>query len=132
MANPSKAKGTRAETKVVNFLKAGGLEAKRQPLSGNKDIGDIICRMPGYDKLKPFILEVKTGKQTENPSRSQLIEWWNQADVEASNAKGNPILVVVRYRRKLEDADVWFRYCGLMTHMYLDEFVHYASPDWGK
>lgn len=127
MANPSKAKGTRAETKVVNYLKAAGLEAKRQPLSGNKDIGDVICNVSNKEFKKPFILEIKTGKQTENPSRSQLSEWMRQAEVEAENADGNAVLVVVRYRRKLEDADVWFRYYGLTVHMYLDEFVQYIS-----
>lgn len=125
MANPSKAKGTRAETRVVDYLKAKGLEARRQPLSGNKDIGDVWCKNNMGPHLAPFIIEVKTGKQTANPNRTQLDEWMRQATIEATNADGNPVLIVVRYKRKLEDADVWFVHYGLTIHMYLDEFAHY-------
>lgn len=123
MANKSKAKGTRAETSVVKFLKQRGYKVKRQPLSGNKDIGDIEFHISGRDRS---IIEVKSGKQTHNPSRSQLEEWMRQAEVEAINAgcKNNWYLIVVRYRRQLKDADV-YAYdddAGMITHFWLDQF----------
>ncbi len=93
MANPSKAKGTRAETKVVRFLQGHGISASRRALHGNKDVGDIIVQRP-YSG--PIILEIKAGKQTANPSRSQLEEWLNQAWTEQRNAEMHCVLVIVR------------------------------------
>lgn len=111
MANPSKKKGTRAETAVVRFLEERGWSAKRQPLSGNKDKGDILATSP---RGESFVIEVKSGKQCASPSRKQLLEWMEQAKVEARNnwpgrsyTENKWILVVVRYNRRLCDADVY-------------------------
>ncbi len=105
MSNPSKQKGTRAETKVVRYLQGLGYGAKRQPLSGNKDKGDIEI----YIDTTRATVEVKAGKMTANPNKSQLKEWMRQAKVEAKNNETTLwILVVVRYNRKLEDADVYY------------------------
>lgn len=116
MANPSKAKGTRAETAVVNYLRACGVEAHRKPLSGSKDLGDV-------DVEDYCILEVKAGKMTANPNRGQLTEWWRQALAEGENANRPCALVVVRYRRAITDADVYVKCKGVKAHMYLDEFA---------
>lgn len=127
MANPSKQKGTRAETAVVRFMQAAGWQAERKALSGSEDHGDIKCRGPHTADW--LTVEVKAGKQTANPNRSQLEEWLRQARVEAKNSNSTTaILCVVRYRRKIKDADVYLQYCdgdGYFTrsHMYLDEFV---------
>ena len=126
MANPSKQKGTRAETAVVRFMQEHGWEAERKALTGSEDHGDIKCRGPhtGW-----YTVEVKAGKQTANPNRSQLEEWLRQSRVEADNSGDSiAVLCVVRYRRKIKDADVYLQYCdgdGFFTraHMYLDEFV---------
>ena len=116
MANPSKDKGTRAESKVVSYFKEAGLDAVRKALTGSADKGDI--QLDGYS------LEVKTGKQTANPSRSQLEEWLRQSEVESANANEPCYLVVVRYRRSIKDAEVWHRDSGNVLHMqYLDDFV---------
>lgn len=119
MSNPSKAKGTRAETKVVRFLEQHGVEASRQALAGSSDKGDIYIR-----KINT-IIEVKAGKQTANPSRGQIEEWQRQAVAEAENAKACAVLVVVRYNRKLQDSDVFYHHdaLGAWIHMYLDEYV---------
>lgn len=120
MSNPSKQKGTRAETNVVRYLNAHGVTAKRKALTGSKDEGDVaIDTVYG-----PMILEVKAGQQTANPSRSQMDEWFRQAKVEGLNAKEEWALVIVRYRRKIEDAEVWFAMLdGGKARFYLDEFV---------
>lgn len=125
MSNPNKQKGTRAETRVVNYLTAHGLKAERKALKGNKDEGDIQVYLDpkifpdGYDKIT---FEVKTGKQTSNYNRKQLDEWRRQARVESINCKQSCLLVIVRYGRKIEDAEVWMS-DGTRRMMYLDEWV---------
>lgn len=123
MANKNKAKGTRAETAVVKFLKDSGISAQRRALTGSKDCGDIEVHTKGYD----FIMEIKAGKQTSNPSRTQLEEWLRQAKVESENSKMECYLCVVRYCRQIKDADVYLQYQNgketVREHMYLDEFV---------
>lgn len=122
MANPSKKKGTRAETSVRKYLEAHGIKASRKALSGSDDHGDLEVDAP---KLKGrLIMEVKAGKMTANPSRGQLAEWLRQTEVEAENSKCKGMLVVVRYNKKLCDADVWWQKPDQIqrTHMYLDEF----------
>lgn len=120
MANKNKAKGTKAETKVVKYLNENGIEASRKALTGSKDEGDIQL----HDWL--INLEVKTGKQTANYNRAQLNEWIRQSDVEGENAGIACYLVIVRYRRKIEDAEVWwYRDDTGEYHMqYLDDFVN--------
>lgn len=100
MANRSKQKGTRAETKVVKALLEAGLSAERRPLKGSKDEGDVIVE-------DQFILEVKAGKQTANYSRTQKEEWLRQTREEKRNSGKTAFLVIVRYNRRLQDAEVW-------------------------
>lgn len=120
MSNPSKQKGTKAETNVVRYLNAHGVTAKRKALTGNQDQGDIDAKTVYGD----MVLEVKAGQQTANPSRSQLTEWLRQARVEGDNAKADAALVIVRYRRQIKDAEVWFETMdGGKVMMYLDEWV---------
>lgn len=124
MANRSKQKGTRAESKVVQFLVAHGIAAKRKALTGAKDCGDVDVEAPGLDK--PVVFEVKTGKQTVNPTRFQLEGWMDQARKEAVNS-GKPChLCVVRFNRSVCDADIYIEreVDGevIVEHIYLDEF----------
>lgn len=118
MANKNKAKGTRAESRVVKYLESHGIKAKRKALSGSKDEGDI--EIPELN----YCLEVKTGKQTANYNRSQLNEWLRQTYDEAKNAFQIGFLVIVRYNRKIEDAEVWMKHPGesKMTMRYLDKW----------
>ena len=119
MTNKSKQKGTSAETEVVKYLQSKGIEAERMALHGNQDQGDIRVRCDGYD----CILEVKTGKQTANPSRADLEEWLRQTDIESINAGIPGFLVVRRFRRKLCDCDVWRHNGRIRGHWFLDDFV---------
>lgn len=125
--NRSKAKGTRAESRVVKFLEGYGFSARRKALAGSNDLGDVeLFAAPGL--VDPVSIEVKAGKQTANPSRSQLEEWLRQAKVEAGNSGSSfAVLVVVRYNRKLKDADVWTQYIDgdgyeVRAHSFLDEW----------
>ena len=117
----SKAKGTRAETAVVRYLVDHGVSAERRALTGSNDCGDIKVESSSYPS--GLVLEVKAGKQTANPNRAQLKEWLRQTLVEGSNSACDSALVVVRYNRKLVDADVYYVYDERVVHCYLDEFV---------
>lgn len=120
MSNPSKQKGTRAETRVVNYLTAHGLKAERKALKGSKDEGDIqVYGTDMYEDL--WTLEVKTGKQTANYNRKQLQEWFEQSITEGINCNQACLLVIVRYGRRIEDAEVWLPTLKCMK--YLDEWV---------
>lgn len=121
--NKSKAKGTRAETRVVKYLATLGIKAERRALSGSNDNGDIKVVVGD----KEYTLEVKAGKQTENPSRSQFQEWLNQTKTEADNARCSAALVIVRYRRALKDAEVYIPEGNKIIFCYLDEYVNYIK-----
>lgn len=123
MANPSKQKGTRAETKVVRYLEDHGFIARRQALAGSDDHGDIEAYRPNSNEK--IIIEVKAGKQTIAPNRNQIKEWCRQAEIERGNAGANSsALIVVRYNRALKDADVYIPYCDeVRVHWYLDDWV---------
>ena len=118
MGNKNKAKGTRAESRVVKYLDSQGVLAKRKALSGSKDEGDI--ELPGLG----LCLEVKTGKQTANYNRSQLEEWLRQRKAEETNANQSCYLVIVRHGRKISDAEVWYHSDPTSARVmrYLDEF----------
>ena len=122
--NPSKQKGTRAETRVVRYLNEHGVKARRQALSGNADCGDV------YLEGKDIILEIKAGKQTANPNRTQLVDWLNQAVVEGENCGCEGVLVVVRHGRALTDADVYIPHGPFekqVGHMWLDQYCRYLE-----
>lgn len=122
MANPSKAKGTRAETKVCKYLESFGWVARRQALAGAADQGDIEAYRP--DSVEKIIIEVKAGIQTKAPNRTQINEWCRQADTEKENAGARSgVLIVVRYNRAIEDADVYIPYGKMRTHWYLEDWV---------
>lgn len=127
MSNPSKQKGTTAETKVVKFLKAHGIFAERKALAGDKDKGDIRAMLPDGTEVT---IEVKAGMQTASPSRSLMDSWLCQAIREGHNS-GTPAyaLVVVRYRHKLCDAEVWIPRDKGRTMLYLDEFARTTDAE---
>lgn len=120
MGNPSKAKGTRAETAVVRYMLDHGIEAERRALTGSSDSGDVKLT---DDMGRQWVIEIKAGKQTSNPNRTQLEEWLRQTRREGRNANMPCALCVVRYRRALEDADVYILRCNVLEYMHLDEFA---------
>lgn len=119
----SKDIGTRGETKVARFLNERGVKAERRALSGAEDKGDVKIL---FKQKEEMTLEVKTGKMTVNPSRSQIEEWIRQAVVEGGNAGCSAALVIVRFRRKIEDAEVYIPGSSWHRFMYLDQFAELA------
>lgn len=73
----SKAKGTRWESAVVEFLKGVGWPyAERRALSGREDQGDV-AGIPGV------VIECK------NQNRQSLAEWLDEALTERNNASAD-------------------------------------------
>lgn len=92
----AKQKGTATETAVVRFLQENGIDARRLPLSGSKDMGDILISGD-----KTVTVEVK------NHRAMNLAEWIDEAIAEKINA-GTDLGVVIHKRlRKGSPAD-WY------------------------
>jgi hypothetical protein len=139
MSNPSKSKGTRAETRVARYLTAHGLETTRRALAGSADEGDLRMVLPDGREVT---LEVKAGTQTANYGRTNFEKWKRQTIVEGEHARCSPALVIVRHHRPLANAEVWVpgHYWdwgtlnwipknGVWSMMYLDEFVTWLTED---
>lgn len=93
VVTPSKAKGTRAETMLVRYLRDRGFPyAERRALTGARDLGDITGT-PGV------VWEVKAG------TRLLIPEWLRQTEVERNNAKADMGVLVVK-PKGLGDANV--------------------------
>ena len=102
MSSRSRRIGTDAEVRVEAYLKANGVTARRNPLRGTKDEGDIWT--PGC------ILSVKDDKSL------RIGEWLRDAEEQAANAGEPGYLLVVKERRgpkqtgRVED---WWVICRL-------------------
>jgi Holliday junction resolvase len=93
----SKAKGTAAETALVKYLRDRGFNARRNPLMGKADRGDIAIE--GMD----IVIEVKNQKALSIP------EWLRELDAEKINAESrNGILVVKPRGVGLDNAGKWW------------------------
>jgi len=89
MTNPPKARGTAAETAVVRYLRARGLEAHRVALAGVQDQGDVhACG-------RRVVIEVKSRRGL--PSLRDLEAWMAETEREAQHAvdAGHPVEVAV-------------------------------------
>jgi hypothetical protein len=83
MVNPSKNKGTAAETAVVRHAWAQGFtNAERIALSGANDQGDVVLM-----RDPKIIIEVKAGKAAQTASLGQISKWLDEAQRERDNAK---------------------------------------------
>lgn len=95
MSAANKAKGTKWESDIENFLNENGLKARRLPRAGVKDIGDVAIDLG----KTVIVIEAKNVKSPD------MAEFLRQADVEAENyeAKYNiatiPV-VVTKTRQK--------------------------------
>lgn len=96
MSSANKARGTRFEREVVDFL-APMFDTQRLPRTGSKDEGDVEVRFSNFR----LIIEAKNHKALS------LADWIKQADVEADNreAKINvPCVPVVFAKRRGKSA----------------------------
>jgi hypothetical protein len=96
MVNPSKARGTRFESQVCEYLRTHGYPlVERRALRGNKDCGDIAG-------VFGWVLECKAAKKFE------LAEWVKEAESELGNALGTPwwAVIIKRPRKPIHKAYV--------------------------
>jgi Holliday junction resolvase len=105
-----KQKGTAAETAVLRYLQDKEIMARRLPLTGSKDQGDIL--ISGTDN---FTLEVKNHKEM------RLAEWVDEAITERDNA-GTDFGVVVHKRLRKGNPKDWY------VTTTLEEFTRLISP----
>ena len=92
--NPSKSKGTAAESAVVKYLRSCGIPADRHALKGTADEGDVWA-WPTVSGGARLVAEVKAGEQTKAPSWVQLSKWWQEAEDEASRVQDCDMAVLV-------------------------------------
>ena len=125
MTNRPRAIGTRAETLVTRWLQDHGFpQARRQPLTGNKDQGDILaCTDP------TVILEVKAGEQASTASMGLIRQWLQQTENEMLHAHAD-LGVLVQYRRGRSVADwpVWMAACDWIALLTGDELTPVEAP----
>lgn len=108
MSNPSKAKGTQFETSLLELLTSHYKGAGRNPLAGNKDVGDF--NLPGEYR---FILEAK------NRSVMALPAWLKQAATSAKNFHPLAVGVVVHKRKGNAQAQDQYVTMTLGDFLYL-------------
>jgi len=102
MSNPSKQKGTAAETAVVRYAREHGFPlADRLTLSGRYDRGDVLLTVG-------LIAEVKAGKAAQTASLGQIRAWLAETETERANAGAeHGILVVQRQGHGLTRVGEW-------------------------
>lgn len=115
----SKAKGTAAETAVVNYLREQGFEqAERRALNGVADRGDIAG-------VVGTVIEVK------NCARMELAGWLAEAAAEADN-DGARLGVVWHKRRGKGSPGDWFvTMDGATFTKMLREYLGIEAPPGG-
>lgn len=122
----SKDIGTKAETAVVNVLRANGFpHAERRILHGALDQGDITGT-PGV------AWEVKGGQQAKNASDLDIELWIGETLAERDNSDSIlGVLVVQRGGVGPVNADRWWAYLTLTTVLGLHGYdaIDDGSPD---
>lgn len=75
MSAANKAKGSKWERDIEDYLNACGLHARRLPRAGSKDIGDVSVT------VKDFVIVV----EAKNVKAANMADFLRQADVESDN-----------------------------------------------
>jgi Holliday junction resolvase len=96
MSAANKAKGSRFEALIEEFLNSIGIKARRLPRAGSNDIGDVAVE---FGNGHVVVIEAKNTKTT------QMAQYLREADVEAVNydKKYNTVtypVVVTKTRQK--------------------------------
>jgi Holliday junction resolvase len=113
----AKQKGTVAETAVVRYLQDKGIQARRNPLTGSRDEGDILIS-GNY----PVTLEVKNHRTLD------LATWVDQSIVERYHAQTRFGAVVHKRLRKGDPGD-WFVTLPLSEFTGILKELEYGSID---
>ena len=122
MVNPSKSKGTAAETAVVRYLHQWSTHVERRALSGSADKGDV-------SGVLGAVVEIKACKAME------LSQWIKEADVERENAGASLAVVWHKRRGKSSPADWFVTMTGAdFVHLLIEagRLIVNASSEEGK
>ena len=126
MPNQNKAKGTAAETAVVNWLRTdcGFEDARRNTLGGRFDPGDVE---PVPANLPPVIISVKDGKEGDycshcrqrrelHPQTALFTEWWADltSTIKRRSPLALPLLVHKRAGKASPEGWKWYADSGLL------------------
>lgn len=110
MSNPSKAKGTAAETALLRWLHGHGHpEVVRNPPSGASDVGDLTVWIDGPEDDEGWVtdvrvvIEVKSVKDVARGIREGLAE----LEAEKRNAQARHGVLVVK-RHGTSDPGEWY------------------------
>jgi Holliday junction resolvase len=107
VSNPKKAKGTAAETAVVNYLKKTWDTVERRPLAGSADKGDI-------SGIANVCIEVKDHK------KMVLSGWIKELDEEMKNAQALTGAVIHKKRGTLNVGE-W--YATMPVEVYVNLLI---------
>lgn len=107
MSNPKKAKGTAAETAVVNYLKETWGSVERRALAGSADKGDI-------SGIPNVCIEVKDHK------KMVLSGWIKELDEEMKNAEALTGAVIHKKRGTLNVGE-W--YATMPVEVYVNLLI---------
>ena len=107
MSNPKKAKGTAAETAVVNYLKKTWDTVERRALAGSADKGDI-------SGIPNVCIEVKDHK------KMVLSGWIKELDEEMKNAQALTGAVIHKKRGTLNVGE-W--YATMPVEVYVNLLI---------
>lgn len=104
MSNPSKSKGTAAETAVVRYLTARGVPAQRVTLSGRFDRGDV------HIFGGKLVAEIKSRRAWHSPA--DIEKWLGELERECMNVPqcSVGVLVVKRPGSGPANAGDWLAY----------------------
>jgi hypothetical protein len=115
MGSTSKAKGTAAETAVVDYLREHGWpHVERRAANGRADRGDIAG-------VVDAVIEVK------NCARLELAAWIDEAELERRNDRSSHAAVVHKRRGKGNPAD-WFVTMTGAQYVQLLRAAGYGPP----
>lgn len=124
----AKAIGTRAETAVRNYLLSVGyspLDAHRNVLKGSDDEGDVWLR----EAFGLIVFEIKGGKMAKEASYGQVEKWFQEAQLECSNADAKfGFLVTQRAGVGYPRAGEWWAYAYLGDLIKLRTYLDNDNP----
>jgi len=115
MPSKSKAKGTRFETDVVNYLRARGFTAQRLPPAGNQDMGDIVF----LDGPCHVVVEAKAERRIDLPRYLRQAEAEAQRYLLALQLPEEQVRSLVIVKRRM--ASIGQSYCVTTLDAYVGD-----------